>query len=458
MEMPMTIRHFVTACAALALLACESSDDDGDAQGGGSAAGGERFFLPTGEPDNTSAPVVEVDAAGGIHLLYPAYAGGGAYYAYCGPDCGGHEDVAVVPLETEGTVANAMLALDGDGHPQVLLAAFSKVYYGSCAGDCTLPGSWTVTPIIDHGSDREVTGEAFALDPQGRPRFLMHTYIAYLGIGQKPPETDWVHCDADCDDPAKWTTSKIADQIWQSTHLRFDADGHAHVATVATVENAETGAEFDNSVYARCDGDCDAPESWSGTGLMPAYESETEAVTVKPAVSLALTRAGAPRVLVLGKNEAGVPNVTYFACDANCATDGWRGTILSESEELGAGLDLALDANDHPRFVYTFDYNIGLVHCDADDCTPPDAPWDLLKVEAGSDIPADDIFLWPNCNVGAWFLHSPSIAITPDGGARVGYQARDISGGWSNPDPTKPACQAGTDMTLSRVALVPKVP
>jgi hypothetical protein len=69
----------------------------------------------------------------------------------------------------------------------------------------------------------------------------------------------------------------------------------------------------------------------------------------------------------------------------------------------------------------------------------------------------DRIFPYPNCNVGAWFLHSPSLALTRDGRPRVGYQARDISGGWSNPDPTRPGCVAGTDMTFSRLAVMSSV-
>src|SRR4051812_24430692 len=57
-----------------------SSTDNGGANGGSVAAA--RFFLPTGVPDNTTAPSIEIDAQGGIHALYPAYAGGDAYYAY----------------------------------------------------------------------------------------------------------------------------------------------------------------------------------------------------------------------------------------------------------------------------------------------------------------------------------------------------------------------------------------
>jgi hypothetical protein len=449
----------VVSLLALGLTACEqsSSSSSGDGALGAPSGGGGgdalRFFLPTGEPDNTSAPVVEVDAAGGVHALYPAYAGARAYYAYCARDCSDSAAFTVVPLETSTNTASAMLALDGEGRPHVLLADYERVEYASCRGDCTQAASWTVTPILDHHGDREVDGEAFALDPQGRPRFLMHTYVAYLGVGQKAPETDYVACDADCEDPASWTTTKIADQIWKFSQLRFDAAGHAHAATIATVHQ-DDGSDVDAAAYVECDGDCANPDAWNGIGLGPAYENETAAVAIKPAVALGLTRAGTPRVLVLGRQDDGTPSLTYLACDEGCTGDAWRGTRLVASADLDAGIDLALDAQDHPRFVYTMNYNIGLAHCEAADCATPEAPWKLEKVELGSEIPKDDIFLWPNCNVAAWFLHSPAIALAPDGGARIGYQARDISGGWTNPDPNEPDCVAGTDMTWSRLALV----
>src|SRR5204862_7639663 len=100
------------------------------------------------------------------------------------------------------------------------------------------------------------------------------------------------------------------------------------------------------------------------------------------------------------------------------------------------------------------DYNIAIGFCDEADCTTENAKWDLGKVEYSGEMKPDEIFLWENCNVSAWFLHSPSIALTPDGRPRVGYQARDISGGFSNPDKTKPRCIAGTDMTWSRLAIM----
>jgi len=458
----LTTALFLLSSSLTACTSSESSSSGASAQSGGPAGSGaaSKFFLPPnapgGQPTNTSAPSVEIDGEDGIHTVYPAYAGGSAFYGYCGPGCTGPDDVKVVELPTDGTVHNAMIALDRSGKPRLLLSTMTGVYYASCDGDCTVPEAWTSSVIVEHGGEREVTGEAFALDPDGRPRFLMHTYKAYLGVGQKAPETFWVSCDEGCEAADGWRIGKISNQMWRSSSLRFDADGRAHVATVANVDRTEYSSGKEMGAYAVCDGGCDREEAWVGTGLALAFESELDAVAVKPAISLALTRAGKPRVVMLGMFEDTMKrNITYFECDDDCTGQGWTGSVLSDHEKVGAGLDLALDADDHPRFVHTLDYNIALAYCDEASCSSPDAKWDLTKVEYGGEMKPDEIFLWENCTVGAWFLHSPSLALTSTGNARVGYQARDISGGFSNPDPaTKADCVAGTDMTWSRLAVM----
>jgi hypothetical protein len=96
----LTTRQALRATLLVALavwpIACDPPDDPfhpgGGGDGGGGAGGGgagggggssnARFFLPTGEPDNTSAPTVEIDGRGNLHMVYPAYAGGDAYYAF----------------------------------------------------------------------------------------------------------------------------------------------------------------------------------------------------------------------------------------------------------------------------------------------------------------------------------------------------------------------------------------
>lgn len=447
------------------VVACdEQGNGDGDADDGAHDDGGDGgpgaehpLWLPTGEPDNTSAPTVEVDASGAMHAVYPSYAGGRAYYAYCGDGCEDSDDVAVVRFDTDSSVHNAMIALAADGTPHVLLATSTSIAYAQCQGDCTDPAAWTTSTILVHDGDREVTGEAFALDGDGHPRFLMHTYVAYLGIGQKTPETHWVACDEGCNDVASWTSAKISDQIWQSTQLKFDAQGTAHIATVAQVVGEYGESTQNYGAYLRCDDGCDDGERWLGTSVAPAFSSDFDAVSIRPAIALALTSAGNPRMVMLVQDENLKRNLSYMSCDGACtAFEDWGGVILSEGDDIGEGLDIAVDANDHPRFVYTFDYDIGLAHCDTEPCDTADSPWELQKVEAGGDMAADDIFLWENCDVAAWFLHGPSIAIGPDGASVVGYQARDISGGWDNPDPDDlHDCVAGTDMTWSRFARMP---
>ncbi|HEY3252317.1 MAG TPA: hypothetical protein VGJ91_00125, partial [Polyangiaceae bacterium] len=415
----------------------EANTSGGSAGSAGAATGTPnggvataRFFLPTGEPDNTSAPSIEVDAQGGIHAVYPAYAGGNAYYAYCAADCRGQSDVKVVMLPTQGTAANVMLALDSSGRPRVLLSAFQKLYYASCDSGCSSASGWKVDEILDHAGDREVSGEALALDPNGHPRFVMHTYRAYLGIGQKPPKTWYATCDAACGKAASWTYSEIAQEIWEGSSLRFDRSGGAHLATVIDMNDGDQAGKK-LAAYLECTATgsnaCTGKDDWNGIGFIKPYESEYEAVSMKPTVSLALTRAGAPRVVVLGENSGKPKNIIYFQCDQDCTNDHWQGAVVSNHDQIDAGLDLALDANDHPRLAYTLNYNIGLAYCDKEPCGGPTSNWDLTKVELGGDIPPDEIFLWQNCTVGAWFLHSPSLALTKEGKPRVGYQARDVS-------------------------------
>lgn len=450
------------------LAACTTSSSDGGSSGGGGGGAGDggggvtgseparKFFLPTGEPTNTAAPVVELDDADAIHAVYPEFVRGGAFYARCDAACKGPDAVKIVHFPTEGTVHSAMLALTKDGKPRVLLSTAQKIYWASCDADCTVESSWRTAMILDHGGLREVTGKALALDPAGRPRFVMHTYKAYLGVGQKTPETLWASCDSGCEKPSAWTFSKISNQMWRASQLRFDATGRAHLATVANVDRTEYSSGKEMGAYVTCASDCGREDSWQGTALSLAFESSVEAIDMPPAISLALTRANQPRIVMLGMfEETRKRNITYFACDSDCAGKGWTGSVLSDIEKVNAGIDLRLDANDRPRFVHTLSYDIVLAKCDEARCEAPEAKWDLVKVESGSEMKPDEIFLYTNCTVAAWFLHSPSLALTKDGRARVGYQARDISGGMKNPDPAKkPDCRAGTDMTWSRMALL----
>jgi hypothetical protein len=427
-----------------------------------STAQTNHFFLPTGsELYNTFAPTVETDSQGNLHMVFPAYIPDGAFYAYCPADCASPEQFAVVrfPTPEDGTAGNAMLALDANGVPQVLIATGTTVYYATCEGDCRQESSWTLTKILDHAGERELTGEAFALDPQGRPRFIIHAYRAMFGIGAPDPGTWYMVCDSDCHNPSSWSEHLISPQIWQENTLRFSPDGVAHLATIATVDGMG-----DLAGYAECVADCydEADEnSWPVIGMYYSF-SDRFIEEIDPAISMDLTSAGKPRIAVLAKDQTTEARfIAYAACDNDCTQeDGstWRYNSLLDGDVIGDGLDLALDANDNPRFVYTADYNIFLVYCDSNcENEADDSGWHLDKVELSSDMDADTIIPYADCTVAAWFLRQPSIAIGNDGLPRVAYRAEDISGG-GEPDYQKydwePDCQAGADMTLSRFVTV----
>lgn len=450
----MSLRSFALAIPLLASLAACTAAGDG-ADGTAAPAGGARFFLPTQTPTNTSAPALAVDAKGGTHAVYPAYVIGDAFYAYCGPGCTSADDVRVVRFPTDGTTHNAMLALTADGKPRVVLTTSTKVYYASCDADCGAEASWKLSTIMTHDGNRTSSGEAFALDPSGRPRFLMHVSVAVLGIGQKPPETFLVQCDSGCDGADRWTSSMIAEEIWQGSQLRIAADGTMKVATVVTQKPG--GQKENTAAYLDCASDCTKNESWKGIGFGPSYQNDLAAVAIKPRVSMALTKNGSPRVAFIGTTtDTSERALMYFACDQGCREDRWTATMLTKGEEISDGVDVALDAQDRPRVAFALSYNIGLASCDAG-CTDKGTSWHVAKVELGSDMKKDEIIPYPNCDVAAWFLHAPSLALTPSGEPRVGYQSRDISGGWKNADKTASKCVAGTDMTFARLAMLPSV-
>lgn len=409
------------------------------------------FFMPTVEPDNTVSPRIRVDANGGVHAVYAGYAGGGAYYAYCESGCDDYDNFDVIYFPTDGTVANAMLALTQDGKPRVLLSQYLDATFASCDSNCTDIESWETGVVLEHDSKQEITGEALALDEDGRPHFLAHTYRAYLGIAQEEPFTYHLSCNTEpCTDAGNWTNSQIATQIWEENNLLFDKDGKAHLGFVA-LDMEDKIVKERYSAYATCAGDCTREENWVGAGVAKAYTDNLEAINLTSGISLALTEDGHPRLLTLAKGDDGSKQLIYFECDERCEQGEFTGSILSTHEDINVGVDLTLDAEDHPRFVYTLDYNIFLASCDDEPCIAAESEWKLHTVEAGSEMPPDEIILYPNCSVAAWFLHSPVVDLDSNGNPIVGYQARDISGGVHNADPTKPDCVAGTDMTLTRM-------
>ncbi len=423
----------------------------------GASALAAPFFLPTGvDVHNTGDPRIEADSAGNLHMVYPYVAAMGAVYAWCPAGCADDSLVYTVAFETDTAVSNAMVAVDSTDRPHVLLGTHEQIIYATCEGDCRMGGNWRYGVIHEHDGDWEITGEAFTLDPAGRPRFLMHSYQAYLGLFAPEPGTRFFTCDADCLQADSWSSSLISEQSWLEPTFRYDTSGVAHVSAVIPVD------EVDLVAYLRCDTDCgnEVEDNWPGVGLANAF-SDRYIEEISPAVSMALTGSGGVRLAFLAADDASERMLVYFQCDTGCTepdASGWDGLIMQQGEDasnLGDGIDLALDGQDRPRLAYTVQSSILVATCNTD-CTNASGndDWGATRAELSSDIPPDDIFLYHNCTVGFWNLRQPSIALGPDGQPAVAYRAEDISVGFTTPDPTRPACTAGVDMTMARLSIV----
>ena len=436
---------------AVSFVACSACGSESGGGGGTGSQTAGQFFLPTSSPRNTVNPRIEADGSGNLHMVYPAFSQGDAYYAWCPADCKTADQVKVVQLKTDGTVDNAAIAVTRDGKPQLLLSTFQRLYYASCTGaDCTQQASWTVTPILEHKGEREVTGEALALTADGKPRFIMHSFRSF-GIGAPAPGTFYAQCEGNCHTPSSWKIDQISpDKVWQEVTLRLNAAGKPRLTKSQLINGNYLAA------YVQCDGDCSSAAGWRQAELYKAFYGFSEAVRMYPAVSMALTSKDTPRVLILSQDD-GARGLLYAECDADCTNDAsWHAQFLlnpgPDGNTLRAGLDLALDGQDRPRIVYTANWNILLGVCDGD-CTNAQKPvWSLGKVEFSGEMKPDTIIPYSNCTVSSWFLNSPSLALGKDGLPRVAYRAQDISGGGggTKPDPGTTPCSAGTDMTFSR--------
>ncbi len=405
-----------------------------------------RFFLPWGEATVPAAnPALEVDPVGQFHMVYPDHASGGAFYAFCDGDCSAADQVRAVKLQPDEQVDHAMIAIGPENKPHVLLSTSRTVYYATCSGDCTQQEGWAVNAILALPDHQILTGEAFALTREGKPRFLMHTDIASTWLGL-PVSTHYVTCDSDCQSASSWRSHKIANLIWSQPTLRFAPDGQPRLATsVRYVDLWEPRSRYVAEYWECNTSDCTTASAWSGFGLRTAgfwVQGKSEVSS-----SLALTSTGAPRLALLAYPER-KPTLMYFSCDQDCAiAQSWSGVPLAASPNLTPGMDLTLDEQDQPRLAYTDQYSIQFTWCD-ERCVSEGAAWERRLVEWRGSLPEAPLTPQDECKVSSWRLGSPSLALGADGLPRVAYGANNPS-----PGPGNWSCgEDGTPMTLPRFA------
>jgi hypothetical protein len=437
--------------------------------GGGSGAGaGTAFWLPFSTQDNgyvgTAGTNVAVDAQGGVHILYTVTLNQDnghrpAYYLYCPANCSKASQWTRVRLGDN--LFDARLQLDAAGHPRAILYVYTGEFVDSyplteyqfamCDSVCTDAQNWSITPIeqvvMYEPNRRDHANHYFALDAQGHPALLFADSNIHRQNGGEYFVACWQDDLAKCANVQNWQETWFSSDILYNPELVFGRDGLPRIA----LEGLNRNSNFDKLLYFEC-----VDRACAQYNFQPTYEAGAFA-----SYSLRLDHQDRPR-LVYFTGEANGPlekrQLYYSWCNSNCTErSNWSATNLHTQLGHGWSVDLALDQNDHPRFVYKMgDVGPGLAWCNAN-CESAQALWQARLIENVEILEAiDPINPILSCSISQWssgFL--PQLALNPLGNPLVTFDVKHQYGGTdTRPGHSGEPCPVGDDIPLSRFASV----
>lgn len=399
---------------------------------------------------NASADVA-VDARGGMHAVYahfiPDADNPRAVYAYCpapASNCASAAGWQMVSLLEH--VSEVQLQLTAAGQPRLLIVSTSTVYnggkdywYAACDGGCASAGAWSLTRIVSSWGtstydvdEQNRPQRTFALDPQGRPRFLYqdrnYFYAEPDHIG-----VYYVACDERCDDAGQWTQTEITyelnqpyrfdNEVMDYPALVFDANGGARVVANVFALNPDGSDAPDGLYYYECDSGCDSIDSWQRTFLLPPGSGSVPA----PSWDLALDANGHPRIALFtgGGLSPDTFNyqLLYLYCDGGCLdSNQWNFNNVGLGGSNGQSADLELNAQGDPRIAWISSIgDLGYAWCDGA-CEADPAPWHQRTVETEAAVRQQNPqAIPPHCDSDTWNGIAPTLALDPSGAPRIAY-------------------------------------
>lgn len=400
--------------------------------------------------NNSESASVAVDTSGGIHMGFSAHTQESgewpAYYAYCASDCANPANWTTTRVGNVGAFGGyTRLALNAAGHPRLFWYSSTSInspgvyQYAECNNACTNPVNWTAVSLANDEVGPEST-RYFALDPQGRPRYL------YTDTAPDHTGTYYVYCDAGCGtSEANWHEARISSAyLLYDFSLEFTTTGGVRLAY-----RDATGSQ-DNVSYAECNANCGNSANWTN---VPLY-----ALGSGGAHSLRLDAQNRTRLaLYTGYYESGDPanDLLFYAwCDVNCTqSSNWDNYGLGLPARYGQNVDLLLDQGGRPRLAYYVEdstesaYGLGYAECSANCQNNSAAIWRSQFVETSDELNASaPIPVKSGCSSSSWMEvgRAPSLALDVAGNPRIGYTAVHFQGG---------TCPFSEDMRLVRFAL-----
>lgn len=391
------------------------------------------------EPDTrTASASIVVDSQGGMHLAYyyflPAPDRAAAVYVHCPRDCANTNNWNGMAMG-EG-VNEVQLELTPAGRPRLLIRANSTqipngndIFYAACDQNCVNGSQWNFIYLTSTSGmasfetqDTDSPQHSFALDPQGRPRFV------YLDRNTAYAEPDhlgtfYVYCDSGCTNPANWFETKISwgeNPFYEHFYypsLAFTSQGQPRIVAdgLYLVNNQPLGI-----YYLACDGGCDDADNWNRAILFDRGSG--------PNVSWDLEMNGnRPRLAFYQGALVGGGDILYYTwCNSNCLNGGnWQGRSLGLGTSNGRGPDLELDGQGRPRIAYSL-YDVGGLGYSwcTGTCESAGGTWQHRQVETRANL----YTAWPvayplNCTGGLWDGLTPSLALDGAGNPRFAYDA-----------------------------------
>jgi hypothetical protein len=406
----------------------------------------------------TSSSAVAVDRDNRLHLAYvftdllfgPDPDGNqnptSAVYRTCQSSCDQPQNWTNVPLGAN--VSEVQIGVTPNGQPRLLTLVRAgtadnpadSYVYAECNQNCTHGASWTLTTIatvpndlswhwLDDPSNMEdvaregVPRRYFALDPEGRPRFVYYHYNAEAdlnGVGAY-----YAACDGDCTHAGNWTHTRISEvtdwsgalewEILEKPVLTFAPNGAPRILAAVLPLGI---LRFPGLYYVACDSNCTEGSNWLKVQLGNGDDVNGE-------WDMALDAAGRPYVVIGYGWQAGMK---YAWCDENCLEfTSWQ---VADGPQLEIGRPhVVMDIAEQPQILYkTTEYDetgnnpdnsLYYLWCDSN-CRAADATWKQVRIENSENVRAE----WPKpippaCADGEWYQLASSMVIGLDGAVHI---------------------------------------
>lgn len=388
------------------------------------------------EPDTRTAnAAIAVDQQGNMHMAYSYFLPDSAHPAAVYRTCAATADCATL-MNWHGVlmldyVNEVQLALTAQGQPRLLIRTNSTYvslgddyYYAACNQNCAYPNDWAIAHVTTTSGMASLTFEdvnrpqrSFALDPNGRPRFV---YLDNTGPSHRG--TYYAYCDAaDCTNPHAWFETKISlsnDPFYEHYYypsLAFTSQGQPRVIGdgLYLLQGQELGI-----YYLACDNFCDIGSNWQrvrlfdrGSGVNVSWDLEID--------------GNRPRLAIYeGAQLGGAGDRLYYAwCNTNCLTAAnWQRHSLGLNSSDGRHPDLELDSQGRPRLAYALYHAGGLGYSWCNGSCESGGGWQHQTVESRADLHT----IWPvayppHCGGGLWDGLAPVLALDNTGNPRLAY-------------------------------------